>query len=255
MLFNLSLKQYEGPIELLDSLIRERKIDIFQINIAEIAEQYLDFIKREINTIDIDDATKFLEMSLYLLNLKAKKAIPIENQLGKDSSFEYERDKLIQRIIEYRKYKEVVEKIITKKEQREKMFSKSINDIEHYSPKELIVEQIPTIINPNKLFIAITNAFEKYRMSIYFQKKIIVQELSVGEVEKDLWEFLCNSKAKEISFAKYLSVIDQFKISQQYIVTTFLAILDLVRYQKIRISQKTVNSDLIITTLQGEKNG
>ena len=151
LIFHLKLKDFEGPIALLDAMIRERKMDVLALDVAKIAEQYLAFIKSEIDTISIDDASEFLEMATYLVNLKSKKIIPIENVAEKENNFEYERDKLIQRIIEYRKYKELVNTLIEKKQERSKMLSKVGNDIENYAPESLILEALPDKINPNKL--------------------------------------------------------------------------------------------------------
>lgn len=247
LIFHLKLKDFEGPIALLDAMIRERKMDVLTLDVAKIAEQYLAFIKSEIDTISIDDASEFLEMATYLVNLKSKKIIPIENVVEKENNFEYERDKLIQRIIEYRKYKELVNTLIEKKQERSKMLSKVGNDIENYAPESLILEALPDKINPNKLLSAVMEAFEKYQMSLFVQKKILVQELSIADVEDALWNFLIKNDVKEISFSNYLERIDQMLLSQQYIVTTFLAMLDLTKYHKITLLQKENDPEIYIT--------
>lgn len=247
LIFHLKLKDFEGPIALLDAMIRERKMDVLTLDVAKIAEQYLAFIKSEIDTISIDDASEFLEMATYLVNLKSKKIIPIENVADKENNFEYERDKLIQRIIEYRKYKELVNTLIEKKQERSKMLSKVGNDIENYAPESLILEALPDKINPNKLLSAVMEAFEKYQMSLFVQKKILVQELSIADVEDALWNFLIKNDVKEISFSNYLERIDQMLLSQQYIVTTFLAMLDLTKYHKITLLQKENDPEIYIT--------
>ena len=247
LIFHLKLKDFEGPIALLDAMIRERKMDVLTLDVAKIAEQYLAFIKSEIDTISIDDASEFLEMATYLVNLKSNKIIPIENVAEKENNFEYERDKLIQRIIEYRKYKELVNTLIEKKQERSKMLSKVGNDIENYAPESLILEALPDKINPNKLLSAVMEAFEKYQMSLFVQKKILVQELSIADVEDALWNFLIKNDVKEISFSNYLERIDQMLLSQQYIVTTFLAMLDLTKYHKITLLQKENDPEIYIT--------
>lgn len=236
--FNLKLKDFEGPLDLLDTLIRQKKMDILNLDVAAIAEQYLAFIDKEINTISIDDASEYLEMSIYLISLKSKKVIPIELEATGDSSFEYERDKLIQRILEYRKYKEVVTKLEQKREDRLKFFSKMDNDIEQFVPDKLVLESLPEKIDVNKLLSAINSAINKYQMSLYIQKKIFVQELSINEVKDELWKFLLENKIKEISFSEYLGKVDSIKLSKQFIVTTFLALLDLTKYHKINLIQK-----------------
>ena len=196
---NLKLKDFEGPLDLLDTLIRERKMDILDLNIAELTSQYLEYVQDQIKDIDIELASEYLEMSSYLIYLKSKRLIPVENMVGDDNN--------------------------------------------------LVLENLPEKIDVNKLSKAIQDAIDKYKMSIIIQRKILVQELSVQDIEAELWAFLVNHSSKTISFSEYLSRVDSMKISQQFVVTTFLAILDLVRYSKITISQKNNDSEIYINVI------
>ena len=175
--------------------------------------------------------------------------IPVENMSGDDNNFEYERDKFIQRIIQYRQYKEIASHLQSKQEERKQMHVKTTDDIEQFEPDNLVLENLPEKIDVNKLSKAIQDAIDKYKMSIIIQRKILVQELSVQDIEAELWAFLVNHSSKTISFSEYLSCIDSMKISQQFVVTTFLAILDLVRYSKITISQKNNDSEIYINVI------
>ena len=247
--FKLKLSNFEGPLDLLDTLIKEKKMDILKLDVSVITDQYLNFIKDKIDTINIDDASEYLEMANYLVNLKSKKVLPIEGLITDEHSFEYERDKLIQRLINYRKYKEAVVKMQEKQAARMKEFSKQTNDLEDYEPEQMVVEELPDKIDPKKLFNALYSAFEKYRATIFYQRKINVQELSVAEIEEDLWFFLQDNQIAEITFLDYLKQLDPNKVSQQFIVTTFLALLDLAKYGKIQIGQTNNNQDIIIRTV------
>lgn len=251
VVFELKLQDFEGPLDLLDTLIREKKMDIMDLDVAAIAEQYYDFVQSQIRNISIDDASEYLAMSVYLLQLKSKKVIPIEINGNDENSFEYQRDKLIQRIIEYRKYKEIVQLMNKKREIRETKFSKRTNDLEDFEPNQMVIEALPKQIDPKKLYNALNMAFERYKLALYTQRKLVVQELSVSEVEQELWDFLTKNKVKKISFSEYLSKIDEYKISQQYIVTTFLAILNLAKFQKIELSQIQKNDEIYIERILG----
>ena len=113
----------------------------------------------------------------------------------------------------------------------------------------MVFEELPDKIDPKKLFNALYSAFEKYRATIFYQRKINVQELSVAEIEEDLWFFLQDNQIAEITFLDYLKQLDPNKVSQQFIVTTFLALLDLAKYGKIQIGQTNNNQDIIIRTV------
>lgn len=247
----LKLKDFEGPLDLLDTLIKEKKMDILNLDIAALTSQYLDYIKNQINTINIELASEYLKMSAYLITLKSKKLIPSENELQSNSAFEYERDKLIERIIQYRKYKEVVSHLQTKSELRKQMFDKQTNDAEDYEPDNLVEETLPEKINVQKISKAITDAIDKYLMRSIIKRKILVQELSVQDIEDQLWNFLKSYKNKTISFSEYLSKIDPSEITQQFIVTTFLAVLDLVRYSRINITQDPKDKEIYINVIRG----
>lgn len=244
--FSLKLQDFEGPLDLINTLVKEHKLDIMNLDVALIAEQYNNFVNSQINTIAVNDAAEYLEMAIYLITLKSKKMIPVENIIGNENNFEYERDKLIQRIIEYRKYKEVANALEGKRINRLNYYAKSTNDVEDFKPESLILESLPNQIEPQKLWTAINATFEKYEASLFSKRKILVQELSVTKVEEELWQFLSNNCIKEISFSDYLRQLDEFKLTQQYMVTTFLAILDLVKYQHISITQDLNDQEIYI---------
>ena len=247
--FELKLSNFEGPLDLLDTLIKEKKLDILKLDVSVITEQYLNFVQSQINTINIDDASQYLEMANYLVNLKSKKVLPTEGLIADEHSFEYERDKLIQRLINYRKYKEAVVRMQEKQKVRMQKFTKASNDFENYEPESLTIETLPNKIDPKKLFNALYSAFEKYRATIFYQRKIKVQELSVAEIEEGLWRFLSHNQIAEITFLDYLKQLDPAEVSQQFVVTTFLALLDLAKYGRINIVQTENNQDILIKTI------
>jgi segregation and condensation protein A len=158
---NLKLASFDGPIDLLESLIREHKLDILNLDIAALAAQYLKFIKKNIDQISIDDACEYLSMATYLLELKSKKVLPIENNGLNDSNFEFERDKLVKRIIEYRKYKNAIPELLSKQNKRLEMYAKRADDLESFAPDNVVIEDLPTNVDPMKLSKAMELAFEK----------------------------------------------------------------------------------------------
>lgn len=240
---NIKLSSFDGPLDLLETLIREHKMDILNLDVAELTGQYLKYIEDNINSITIDEASDYLSMATYLLELKSKKIIPIEG-LESNSNFEYERDKLVKRIIEYKKYKEAIPKFLSKRDLRLEHYAKSADDIEQYANQNASVEDLPQSIDANKLLVAMEKALEKYRFMLFTRQKIIVQELAVDVVESDILDYLKNNSKKEVSFSDYLASIDELKLTFQYIVTTFLALLELVKYRQINLTQKDFNDDI-----------
>jgi segregation and condensation protein A len=160
-ILNVKLNTFDGPIDLLESLIREHKMDILNLDVAELAAQYLNFIKKHIDDISIDEASEYLAMATYLLELKSKKILPVENLATGSSNFELERDRLVHRIIEYRKYKNAIPELLTNQNKRLEMYAKQADDLEIYAPEETIMEQLPNSIDPSRLMKAMEAAFEK----------------------------------------------------------------------------------------------
>ena len=249
---NIKLSSFDGPLDLLETLIREHKMDILNLDIAELTAQYLKYIEKNINTITIDDASDYLSMATHLLELKSKKIIPVEN-LESNSNFEYERDKLVKRIIEYKKYKETISKFLSKRDLRMEHYGKSPDDIEQYAIQDAKPDDLPESMDVNKLLVAMEKALEKYRFMLFTRQKIIVQELSVDVVESDILDYLKQHSKKEVSFSDYLSSVDELKLTFQYVVTTFLALLELVKYRQIDLFQKNFNDDIYFARNKNEE--
>jgi segregation and condensation protein A len=158
---NLKLNVFKGSLDILIALIHEHKMDILNLDIAQLAEQYLIYIQQNINNITIDAACEYLSMSTYLIELKSKKILPSENLVDGQNNFEYERDKLIKRIIEYNEYKKAANKLIVKQDQRLMMYAKPASDLDEYVNDEVIKAKLPESIDSNKLFKAMEVAIEK----------------------------------------------------------------------------------------------
>lgn len=240
--FNIKLSDFDGPLDVLINLITEHKLNIFDLDIAQLTKQYLVFVQKNIKQINIDEASEYLTMATHLLGIKSKRILPTESI--DQQTFEYERDKLVARLIEYKKYKDSISVFIKKQDNRLNMYAKQPDDLEDYAPVEKVIESLPTQINPDHLLKALENIFDKYRLQLFSRHKILVQELAVDEVEKDITTFLKSFKKKQISFSDFLSHIDEIKLSQQYIVTCFLALLELAKYRQINLVQPSNDDDI-----------
>lgn len=232
--FNLTLDKFDGPLDLLDTLIRNHKMDIMQIDVSLIASQYLEFIQEHKNEAPIDTFCQYLNLATYLLELKAKKMLPILSE-EENAQFEYERDKLVQQLIVFRQYKQAIEEMKKKKEIRDKMIAKPEDDLENYMKGFKIKEALPSFISPEKIQSLMKNILEKYRF-MNTKKNIMIQELLVTDLEDDVMEYLTSTQDKITTYTSFLLQVDPEKITVQYVITTFLALLELVKYHKISIS-------------------
>ena len=105
-IYSIKLNKFEGPLDLLCHLIDKNKMDIYDINISEITDQYIDYIN-QMEKINLDITSEFLVMASTLMYLKSKKLLPkTDNDVE-----EITEEELIRRIIEYKKYKEITQKL------------------------------------------------------------------------------------------------------------------------------------------------
>jgi segregation and condensation protein A len=233
----LKLKDFDGPLDLLSTLIQNGKMDILHLDIAALTQQYLSFVQQHINSILIENASEYLAMATYLLELKSKKIVLMdENKV--DSEFEIERDKLIKRILEYNKYKQTIPKLLSKQELRMSMYVKKPEDISQYVDTNQVIERLPNSIEPNKLLTAMQNAIDKYSLILFSKQKINITELAVDDIEKEIIEIINKNKITTISFDDFITKIDKSKFTFQYFVTCFLALLELVKYRHINLIEK-----------------
>lgn len=237
------LTTFEGPLDLLLHLIREHKIDIYDIPIYEITKQYLEYLNK-MNEYNIEVASEFLVIASTLINIKVKMLLPKENEdeLKED---EDPRLELVNRLIEYEKYKkaaEVLAEVFSGQEKNyfrikdEKLYSdlsKNINPLENITILDIfnIMEYILTRLKESKL--------PPYEIK---SKKI-----TIGEKIRELLEILNKNEAI------YFEDIVKLK-NRSEIVISFLAILDLYKQEKIDLFQTDNFSTLKISKLKGDKN-
>lgn len=135
-------------------------MDILDLNVNELCEQYLRFIQNNINTITIDAASEYLAMASQLILLKSKKIMPTALD-GGGSDFEYERDKLIKQILEYKKVKEASTYLLSKQSLRASMYSKKPDDLNQYASQEKTPIELPEHMNTSALLKALNTVVER----------------------------------------------------------------------------------------------
>ncbi|WAM31098.1 segregation and condensation protein A [Caldicellulosiruptor naganoensis] len=233
MSFEVKLPNFEGPLDLLLYLIKKEKINIYEIPIAEITNQYLMYIKH-LDSINVDSVSEFLVMAATLLEIKSKMLLPKLQQEEEDP-----RQELVERLREYQKYKEVA--IYLKENHPYRESYKRAVSFETFEKDFAIKLEI------NKLF-------EAYRNVLTKRETIPVE----NENDKKLQEI---TKKPTISILKVIrQVLEHIKqrgalyfsalikgISKEEIVYRFLAILELCKLGHISVHQQKMFDDIKIT--------
>ena len=229
---DFKINDFEGPLDLLLHLIKEAKMDIMNIEIESITKQYTEFLEKQ-EKMNLEVSSEYLVLAAELLEIKSKMLIP--NYKAEDEEDEDPRDELVNRLLEYQAYKDITKVLQEKELLRQDIYTKTPENISNY------VSENSEIVSDVSLDDLI-EAFQKYYQRKLKQKplktKVTVKEISVSSRKHDIRRIL-NDK-KKMSFFELFPVV-----SKEYVVATFLAILEMARSHELVITQNDMFDDII----------
>lgn len=234
---NFTIDKFEGPLDLLIHLIKENNIDIIDVNISEITEQYLDFIKK-MEDLDLNVGGEYLVMASELTLIKSKMLLPNNNM---DEEEEDTREELINRLLLYQKYKELTGTFKQLESERQDFFSKDPSYLNEFKVEENIVLNDITI---DDLIKAFANFQTKKEFEKPLNTTVTKKEYSISKRSYDIMQRL--RVERKMSFTDLFDVMNK-----GYVVVTFLSILDLARKGQLNIKQDK-NLGQIFLMVQGE---
>lgn len=233
--YAIKLENFEGPLDLLCYLIDKNKMEISDVKISEITDQYLEYIKIN-ETLNLEIASEFLIMASNLLLIKSKSLLPKEIE----DEAELTEEELLRRIIEYKKYKEISEQLRENYSLYKNRLFKKQDEIELKQQK---IEKQYSIDVLNSLYEALL-ARNKEKININaknIERIAITETVTVASKVKEIFrELVKNSK---FVFGKLFSLN---KCSKMEVVTAFSGILELDRRNKINVTQEELFGDIIV---------
>ncbi|MBS4191095.1 segregation/condensation protein A [Bacillus sp. FJAT-49705] len=244
--YNVKIDAFEGPLDLLLHLINRLEIDIYDIPVAEITEQYLLYI-HTMQELQLDIASEYLVMAATLLAIKSKMLLPKheEELLENEYSIEEEEnpmDELVERLIEYRKYKEAAVELKELEQERGLIFTKPPSDLSDFA-KEIKPEKTDINVTLYDMLGAFQKLLRRQKLQKPLTTKIARQEIPI---EKRMDEIL--NDLKEYKGRK--SFNDLFPIpDREQIVVTFLAVLELIKRKEIHMEQERNFSEIFLTII------
>ena len=231
--YSLKLNNFEGPLDLLCHLIDKNKMDIYDINLSEITDQYIEYIQK-MEQMNLEVTSEFLVMSSTLLYLKSKNLLPKEQ----NEEEEITEEELIRRIIEYKKYKEITKKFKESFIEYSKRFYKKAENIE--LPKQKIENEYNIEIIPEIYKKILKKNTEKINENASNIEKIAITETySVGDTVKKMFRELI--KFKRFTFNELFSIK---KHNKREVVTAFSGLLEMSRRNKIITEQDELFGDI-----------
>ena len=233
--YALKLNNFEGPLDLLVHLIDKNKLDIYDIKITDIADQYIDYIN-QMERMNLDVASEFLVIASTLVYLKSKELLPKEV----DDEAELTEEELIARIIEYKKYKEISKKLREFYNENSKRFYKLPDQIELPKQKlEKVYKKEELSKRYERLLEASKNRINLNAKNI--EKIAIIEKFTVASKVRQMFKVLI--KQKQFIFNKLFSIK---KHNKQEVVTAFSGLLELSRRSKVETDQEKLFGDILV---------
>ena len=245
--YSIQTKKYEGPMELLFDLISRNKIDIRDISIVEITNQYMEYVDH-VKSIDMDLASDFIMMATRLLEIKSRYILYVKD---KGESEQDPRQELIDQIEECKKYRQIAEEVKDKIKEYDNRFYRQEEELEleeeddNLDLSRINLDEIETLL-PDlfKILDQVKKNDKGLEKNPNLKKIVENRTISVEDRIKSL-----RSKIKEgerLSFIQSLESQDKKEV-----IASFLAMLELIKLKEIEIIQDKKNKDIIIIKREG----
>lgn len=239
MNYNFCVSDFEGPLDLLLHLVKESKMDIYEINIRDIIDQYLDFI-HSLEEKNIDIASEYLVMAAELIHLKSKLLVNREEETNEEDEFTISSEEdLRNKLLEYEQYQKISSDFHKLEEKRAEVFTKIPENLNEYI-EDIEIEKGQFDIN--ELYNAYLLFIERQKSAKPLNTKITKKELSVEDKIKDIRLLL--KKRQKINFIELFS-----NPTKESVVVTFLSILEMAKNKEITLTQTDNFSPIMIESV------
>lgn len=235
MEYEVKIDNFEGPLDLLLHLIKESKVDIWEISIADIAEEYLAYIQR-MEKLNLDIASEYLVMASELIEMKSRMLLPRQEKDVGEEEEEDPKERLIRRLVEYQKYKEVTKNFKELESLRQEFYTKAPDNLKEYVEEGAVPSSDVTL---EDLMLAFQKFLNRKELEKPLQTTVTKKEITVEERRKSIRDIL--TKRKRVDFFELFEVV-----TKEYIVVTFLAILEMAKKQELLIKQESDFSQIMI---------
>ena len=230
---NFHLEHYEGPLDLLLDLIRRQQIDIYDIPLAQITTQYLDYMQKAA-AMDIELSAEFVYMAATLIHIKSRMLLPKDPELEKISPEEDPRQELVERLLEHERFKNAAEMLQQKRMVEEAVWS---------NPQ---IEQFLADDEDPGLAVTLFDLVKVFQTVLERAKNRPIYEVGKEDVSvPDMVRYL-ESVFRDLRKGESLSVTELFERqpSRRAMICLFLAVLELVRRQALALTQREAFGDI-----------
>lgn len=226
------IDDFEGPLDLLLHLIKEKKMDLLNLKIEVIIDEYLNFIDK-MERMNLDIASSYLVMASELIEMKSRLLLPrLEEEIEEDDP----KETLVNRLIEYQKYKDLTSDFKELETERKMIYTRLPENLKEYSEENKLINN--SDITLDDLLLAFKKFLERKKLEEPLTTKVTKKEMSVEERTVSIRNIL--KKKSKVNFLELFDVLNK-----EYVVVTFLAILEMAKKNEIKISQDSKYGDII----------
>jgi len=231
MKYKVKLEIFEGPLDLLLYLIKKEELDIYDIPIAKITDQYLEYLEM-MKLLDLDIAGEFIVMAATLMQIKSKLLLPPDETPQEEMEQEDPRTELVKRLLEYKRFKEAADELAAKEAVSSQLYSRKTEE------KPLLETEDSPFFEASifDLLTAFSKILKEVPKETFY--RVVKDEFTVGEKIHDIFHMLVNQP--RIVFSKLFKEAK----SKLEIIATFLAVLELIRLKEIVVVQQEAFSEI-----------
>lgn len=229
MAYVVSLKQFDGPLDLLLTLITEAKIDIKEIFVSQITEQYLEAMQG-VDDLDMDSASEFLEMAALLLEIKSRALVPVLKKEDDEAEGETPEQLLIRRLEEYKAFKEISQQMRLIEDKAKEYYTRLPEEFP-LPPQEFEL----TGLTVQRLYAAFMRAMQRA------EERNAAAEHAQREIRRDVHTVRdCMTLIQRMVRRRKCAFTELFMDSgtREEVVTLFLALLELIKLNRVKVAQQ-----------------
>lgn len=227
--FKIDIEQFSGPLDLMLFLIKDKKLDLFDLNIETLADQYIAFIDSA-QEQKLELASEYLSELAGLIEYKSKRLLPRDKSLLEADDVEDSETDLVKRLIEYQRYKDVSLELAERFEERSHQHSKPISSGLFKDLRSALDESLTYDQTPYDLMNAMAKVLERFRLLNPMDMEFESKELSVEDVIGDIRRVFGNKELMS------LEALFEKSPNMQHAIVTFLAALDMIRMGELGLS-------------------
>lgn len=238
--YTVTIDSFSGPLDLLLHLIKENNIDIYDIKLEDITKQYLDYINK-MKELNLSVASEYLVMASELVEMKSKMLLPKKKEDEKDDYEDDPREVLIERLLAYKRFKEVTSEFKDLESTRKMVLTKEPENLAYYAKEE-----------ENNKELGLTDLIDAFNLLMKRKEhdkplatKITKKELSVGEKVVKIRSIL--KMKKKVNFEELFEVA-----TKEEVIVNFLSILEMVKKNEIILKQDNNFGGIVISLKEGE---